>query len=643
MTKTRSDGLIEFPPVHRARLWPVIAVTFDKAQEEATGRRRGASRGLITAITAQQSLVTSWTQMGLPVNIVRVRPRTFVGYGYERLVPTTALHAISSSEFMADRHLVCEADNVLALFAPYESRAAKLFNPYGMVVLQNAPTRRDHQGLGVSMEDPFQSLVTTRQTADDLFALNAYRLNLLRENQIGEESLEKLHGRAGDVREDASHRRGEGVARYHGTLEASASFSRRMYKPLVAVMNDLVTAVVFLLLLAIPFAFAIERLVIGSPHIYRRITWFAFFFVLTFAVLFLVNPAFRLAATPVIIFLAFTIMLLSALVIFIMLRKLETEMKKLQGLSVSAHTVDISRVSTMGAAISMGISTMRRRPLRTILTAVTVVLLTFTILTFASFSSIWGNRRTYVGPMTDAVPRILVRHPLWNRIPEEICATLRGYLGEVAEVVPTWWLAPLQTEVVDALRNKETPATVVSLPDGSRVTPLACAIGMDPVELRLLPKLQECFEPNARLDLLNSNGIFLPGSLAAELGLTSADIGKKDLLVGSERLCFAGILGKRLGLQAMLDGSSILPVDYKTSMAGQDPDSLRLPSALEALEGGDSVSFMTFGTDAVAVVPAGTARKMGARVRAVTIYPRRPDEAEAIANDVALITALPTY
>ena len=38
-----------------------------------------------------------------------------------------------------------------------------------------------------------------------------------------------------------------------------------------------------------------------------------------------------------------------------------------------------------------------RKPLRTFLTATTVVLLTFTILTFASFGSSYGNRRRVEG------------------------------------------------------------------------------------------------------------------------------------------------------------------------------------------------------------------------------------------------------
>ena len=92
-----------------------------------------------------------------------------------------------------------------------------------------------------------------------------------------------------------------------------------------------------------------------------------------------------------------------------MIRKLQAEIKKVQGLATTVHSTDVSRLSTTMAAVNMGISTMRRRPLRTLLTAVTVVLLTFTILTFASFGSKWDVGKTYQGPMMSKPARILVR------------------------------------------------------------------------------------------------------------------------------------------------------------------------------------------------------------------------------------------
>ncbi|MBA4387466.1 MAG: hypothetical protein C0404_05755 [Verrucomicrobia bacterium] len=623
--RAQSDGIYELPPLPRDRAWPAFVVVLDP-------------RGLIKATTVGAPPATASI---LPVNIANVRGISLVGYGFSRGVPTIPMRASSTTRFRDDRHMLCENENILVLFAPYDAKAAKLFNPGGMVLLENRPVEKEYQGIGFELFDAYQHLPTSAKTAKDMHSLNAYRLNLLRDNRIGEESLERLHGRAGDIATDAVAAGVESVDQRQGMLEASAAFSRRMYSPLVSVMNDLVTAVVFLLLLTIPFAFAMERLLIGTPHIYSRIGWFAVFFLLTFGVLYTVNPAFKLAATPIIIFLAFTIILLSTLVMFIMVRKLETEMKKLQGRSASAHSVDVSRISTMSAAIGMGISTMRRRPLRTLLTSVTVVLLTFTILTFASFSSIWGNRKSYVGPMSDAPARILVRHQLWNAISEDLYGTLRGFMTGKAEVVPLYWLAPLAQEVTSAIANRDNLSMMLASGDGVDVTQVSAAIGFDGRDVEKQPRLQECFAADAKMELLKGNGIFLTKAVSSSLKLTSQDVGSKTIIFRGRKFVYGGNMEDRFGFHPLLEGSSMLPVDYKSSIAGGDAESLK--KLEQTQQESDSTSFISFNADAVVVISSEQARRLGARIRAISVYPKDVEEIENIGQDIATISALPTY
>ena len=169
-----------------------------------------------------------------------------------------------------------------------------------------------------------------------------------------------------------------------------------MYGPLREVTDNLVRAVVVLLLLNIPFAFAMERLVFGFTSIYRQVVGFAGFFLATFLVLFMTHPAFSLASAPTVIFLAFVIILLSVITVAIVMGKIRQEIRAIQGLASTVHGVK-SDSSTGLAAVLIGISGMRNRPLKTFLTAVTVTLLTFTIVVFASFQSELGVLETYLG------------------------------------------------------------------------------------------------------------------------------------------------------------------------------------------------------------------------------------------------------
>ena len=690
--KTNSNGQLDVPPLSQKNFKNsvVLAATFD---EPSVGEKPApgdpVSRGLITAVTNNKTLPCGNLERAA-IDIFRARSKTVVGYGFDRgAIGSIAMRSRSTARFRDDRHMVVEWENVLTLYATDDSKGFKVFNKAGMALLDNANNKDEYVGKGISLDDPFDFPITPRLTAHDMRVLNEYRLNLLRDNRINPESLDVLQGKAKDLEEDALAARGErpldakearalpaggeapapagqaptrpttapALARaadeFYGGLAAAAAYSRRTYIPLVGVMNDLVTAVVLLLLLAMPFAYALERLLIGTPHIYRQIAWFALFFALTFGILYFVNPAFRIAATPIIIFLAFAIILLSCLVIFIMVRKLQTEIKRMQGLATTVHSADVSRLSTMMAAVNMGISTMRRRPLRTLLTAITVVLLTFTILTFASFGSSWGPRVTYEGPMSDAPPRVLVRHQLWGAIGEGIYDVVRGHLAGEARVVPRWWVSPTAQEAQNAKNAGITTDLLVATSGVERVTSVAAAIGMDYTDITRQDLLRDMIDGDP--NWLRGEGIFLTEAVRDEiqgdpnkLGRAWAPLvpGKSKVLLAGVELTFAGTIKDKLAAHTMLEGSSVLPVDYHASSGGALESFTQQQTAGETLSEMpdiESAQFVSYNLDKVVMISPQTARLMRGNIRALNIYPEPGRDIQDIAHRVACVTELPTY
>ncbi len=656
LCKTNVHGIFETGPysTNYYKKPYFVAVLLDRSTENdgpgATGR------GLIQAITNTSKLGGNAIFSRAAIDIFQTHHKTLVNYGADRgAASSIAMRAMSTAAFPKDRSLVCEWGNVSVVFAPTDAKGLKLFNKMTLVALNNEATKELYQGQGLSLGDPFEHPPSQPMTAHDLRTLNEYRLKVLREVRIHQESLEALTGRAKDLETDARTARGSApVSWYFGTLETAAAFSRLVYIPLIGVMKDLVTAVVLLLLLAMPFAYALERLLIGTPHIYRQIGWFTVFFLLTFALLFAVNPAFKIASTPIIIFLAFAIILLSSLVIFIMVRKLQAEVRKMQGLAATVHSADVSRLSTMMAAVNMGISTMRRRPLRTLLTATTVVLLTFTILTFASFGSSWGIWPSYQGTMAGTPPHIIVRHPLWSPITEGIFQTLRGHLAPDAEVVPRIWVSATAQQTKDAYAAGASLEKLLSDAQAERIVPMAAAIGLDTADLAdsqgrpRQQQLAELFSPSARMDLLNEDGIFLTEAIANELRLTEADIGQAKLLWGGMTFTYAGTVSDRLAIASMLEGSSVLPVDYEAS-AGESEENIKqqAETTLSLVEMPDvqSAQFVTFNVDKVVIIPAAKARRLDGTIRSISVYPS-DDKIAAIrdmADTVTRITQLPTH
>jgi hypothetical protein len=733
LSQTNMYGIYE-PTLHSSALFQggranyVLAATFD----EKTGPGGAmAGRGLIDSISSQDS----WMPDDLstkPVTLFKTKLKTLVGFGFDRGVVKSQIMAdTSSSPMRLDRSLVCESQNVLTLFASADVKGFKVFNKTAWVLLNNTlekDGKPNYEGTGFTLDEPFEHPVTCRVSAHDMLTLNDGRLTMLNRNRITEDSLQELTETARLIADKAQqvvqgfapcpapaadpYKHPEVPAasstHYFGDLEAAAALDRRVYTPLVGVMNDLVTAVVLLLLLAIPFAFALERLLIGTPHIYRQIAWFGVFFLATFGILFFVNPAFRIAATPIIIFLAFAIILLSSLVIFIMVRKLQSEMKKMQGMSTTVHSTDVSRLSTMMAAVSMGISTMRRRPLRTLLTSATVVLLTFTILTFASFGSTWGARRTHVGPMSGSVPRIVVRNQLWSPIVPGLVDTLRGHFAQRATVVPRYWVAPTASEAASVGDQPTALDMIVSDPDSRKLSAVSAAIGIDWADLQLLrpPASGGRQAPSdleeqlvGHVELLQGDGIFLTLAVAkavnlgieivrpdavkhpsqakdwdrivSELSLPASDakidlaklaapfekvsldnnleavlfIGRKVFVAGRS-FTFAGVIREQMSTFNILEGSSVLPVDYTASAGSSGVGRFaeqESGQSLSDLPDQPNAQFVPYTIDKVAVIGSQAAKAFNGRIRAVNIYPKDPLDLQDIATRAASVTELPTY
>jgi ABC-type lipoprotein release transport system permease subunit len=454
-----------------------------------------------------------------------------------------------------------------------------------------------------------------RRAAPDLWQLNESRLATLHAKDIRDDSLSEQHGRSEDLMLSAA---GQPLTLRSEALN-SASFlgSQPVYTRLRATLDDLVFAVLILLGLAVPFAFAMERVVIGATTIGRQIAWFGVFFALTFVTLYYTHPAFAIAATPVIIFLGFAILVLSVMVISVLMRRFEEELKAIQGMPATIHSDDVSRVGTLMAAVQMGISTMRRRPMRTALTAVTITLLTFTILSFASFGTRIGVLRTHLGPMP-AYHGIFMRHVNWNPVAPSILDTLWGRWGGEAAVFARRWVSP---------RERSEAGLLLSRADATGGVTVRGVAGFDPGEIARRPDLAQLLD--ADLD----GKVQMTQPMARTLGVRPGDTVR---LAG--RVLTVGRLldGSRLTAVMDLDNSSILPADFTEVRTTRPPTADAF-----GIERESPVGWTALPADAVVIVSDSTAQRLGARLQAVTLYPVEPEATGRIAADLARMLPLP--
>lgn len=568
---------------------------------------------------------TSRAQRGLlarQINLVDVVPAAVLAPPGHSLTPLTTpllLDAQTESVPPEEQWRGDSWQEHLFAFLPRRTRTFKVFQRDGLVLL--GMTDDGTKGRGIVL-DRLSGLDLVAQSCADLWQLNEQRLHVLRDKRVTNDSLEWLHGEALDLLEQSAEA---------GTTAAAAALqhwsrwvSRRVYQPLLNDSNDLVRAVVILLFLAIPFAFALERLLFGSPHIYQQVAAFGVLFLLTFLLLYVSHPAFQIATSPIVVFLAFVIVLLSSTVLTIILRRFRSEMKAFQGLEQTVHSADVSRTGTLLAAVQMGISSMRRRPLRTLLTAVTVLLLTFSILTFASFGYTIGVVRTLLGPASER-PAVLVHDPLWQALPTGVEEVFAGRFANRAVVVPRyWWTA----------EPKEQRKYLITNEAATRWAPLGAIAGIDMREFALFPGLAAALgdpAPTAG----ETPWIVLPTSICKELGVRTGD----PVFWLGTRFLVAGVVDTaRMGALANIDGSSLLPIDYREQQGRAGMEQLQRHA-----KNVDPSQLVPTGADSVAFVDAALADALAGELRALVLYPHTPDETAAIADAVATICEFPVY
>ena len=552
--------------------------------------------------------------------------------GYRGTGTLYVMQATASARLRPDKSL-CGHDNKFTFFYLFKFagiRDIKIYHPFGPAFLNVTPQGPDGAGLepDAFLTPPAENV----QEAKDLWQLNENRLGSLRAYRITNAGLEAVHARAKRFLEASAESRQ--VAPMMAAVDKSDTLSRRVAGPVRDIMNDLIQAIVMLLLLAIPFAFVMERLLVGATSIYMRLVGFAGIFIVTFALLYWMHPAFSIASTPIVVFLAFVIILLSSLVMYIIIRKFRTELAQIQGQGIGRHTVAMSRLGTLIAAVNMGISTMRRRPLRSALTAVTVVILTFTILCFASFGTRVGIRAVYEGPLSDQVASgIFVRQLDYIKMSPDILTLVDGYQGKGGLVAGQWWMT----------RQANDPPFGTANPATGRALPVDAVMGLDPAELARWPQLADVLEgasAQAKIAQLEGGGVYLPKVVQDQLGL---QVGDEVLLAGTS-VRFAGTFDtNRFQRLTHLDGRSVLPVDFYALAAAGAASGLQAINRSVQLESLVNKDYSRLSPNQVAVVSAGLVRRLGGTMHLVTIYPAPEVDTAATGRAIAEHLEMPVW
>ncbi len=400
-------------------------------------------------------------------------------------------------------------------------------------------------------------------TAKDFWRIDDLRLSKYAKAGVRSDLIDGLHKQAGEQIKQASELaksdKADGQAVVTNANGAWAN-EARVYSAAQEMANDVIHAAIFLLLLLVPFSFCMERLIFGTPNVYKQIGGIAAIFAVMTAALWSFHPAFKISSSPLIIILAFAIIFMSLVVISVVYSKFDVELKRIRSGRGVVEGPSFARASVLMSAVMLGIANMRKRKFRTALTSTTIVLITFAVLCFTSASR-YLDTSTLATGVASKYSGLLIRQRGFRPMTQQMLMNLRGALEELYHrqkrtdqplIVERYWnVNPADPQdQIHIVASKETqialPAILGLSPGDSQLTDIGQVIGQ--AKFDALEK-----DPDAAV-------IFMSSTIADQLGVKEnsvVDVGGIDLTVAG--IFEADAFDQKVN---MLSGEGLAPLRY---------------------------------------------------------------------------------
>ncbi|NOZ63483.1 MAG: FtsX-like permease family protein [Caldiserica bacterium] len=423
---------------------------------------------------------------------------------------------------------------------------------YLLLNSQNWKTKEGSEGIGFNPEQTSSIIRTPYQGAHDMLYLDDFRIKNLIKYGISNRRLENLHKWAWESFKKAEEALKNRLwDRFMKFSRQALAVESRAYPDVKATSNDVIKGIIFYLAILLPFAYFAERLFFGFPDIKKQLGGVFGIFLFIYWIMRMVHPAFRLANTPEVILLSFILLSLSVIVVSIISSKFEEQMQEMKRERAKVHEADVGRISATAAAFTLGVSNMKRRKVRTWLTSITLILLTFTVLSFTSVKTFMKYNRV----LRDNKPLyqgILVRDKSWNPFEEVVLEHLRSVFFNEARVIPRSWLI---SPILEA-------TTFIKLRHDNQAAYASGLVGVVPQEDQIT-HISRFLIAGRWFRKGEKNVIILPQRLASLLKINKEEVGKTYLMLLGEKVKVIGILND----EAMknlhdLDDERITPVNF---------------------------------------------------------------------------------
>ena len=485
---------------------------------------------------------------------------------------------------------------------------------------------------------------TNMQSAQDMWRLDDSRIRFFGAHGIENARVNELHERAGEaIKKADDHWARKEYRAFYTESRRALSLESRAYPDVVGMANDTVRGLIFYLALLLPFAFAMERLFLAGRRIETRIAGIVAFFLGMFFILRFTHPGFLIVLSPMVVLLGFIVAVLSSTIISIVMGKLESLVSKRKLETEGEHKSGVQAVSGFTVALEMGIANMRRRRARTVLTSITIVVLTFSVLSFVSVTERIRMQRYEYDEGATPYRGLLLRTQNWAPFPFQLYASLRNELGERAEIALRRWYYGAQVQ------NQ----SFIEIQGAGTIRTLRALVGLTTQEQHFMdvgsallgksrwlsPEIPGTEPPTEVLIPLNlAEDFFAPreevedGTIGRRLSraekdrIANAAIGKQVALLGRE-MTVVGVFDWAVMNDLLdIDGESLTPFDPVQMEKKAQEEGVPDPEEIQR--------YIHHSFKDVAILQERTLGNLGGDVRSIAIRPTDPADLEPLVESL---------
>ncbi|MBN2451488.1 MAG: M28 family peptidase, partial [Lentisphaeria bacterium] len=509
------------------------------------------------------------------------------------------------------------------------------FEEKRLILVNNTPGAPEGKGFVIEDLSTVPSMVL--QGAGDMWRLDSSRIAKLENNGVRNPRLSQYHAEAAGELTTAREALEAGDYRgYRIAAERAWALEGRAYTETLAMINNMIRGVLFYLALLLPFSYCLERLLLASGTIKRRMVWICTIFAVCFLTLAGVHPAFRFTLTPFLVLLAFIIVALVVTVSVLIVSRMDAVLQERKRVQGGRHDEQTNVGGIAVRAVDLGIANIRRRPQRGFLTGLTVVTVTFILLSFISLTPVVSISKLRHPEGEPTYTGLLIRDRGWNALPTPLHESIRRSLGGgtrdaaglagggFVTAARAWFfsdwsgqLSQIDLAPVDADKGES---------GSSRSFTAVSLLCLEPTE-PLVTGVDRALVAGRWFEADNERSIILPLHVAEQLGYGIGDIGRRVRVFGQE-LPIVGIVDEaRLDAIRDMDGEPLSPVNFvlQQQLRAQEPS--RNDEKPDTLE-----EYVHYASDQVAILPFLFGHRLGASIRSIAVRGESTERLDAEAQ-----------